>query len=139
MRQNVGFLECVVRKLFAAKARIEIVDFDDLKAKKLKPFAVKVTKTLAERYPQLIILDAYKTSDLWNFAQQFPAGKGYVIDVPLESDLFSIKETCIELEIDEDGKRIADIDVYLSTYQKISRRDLQLYELGSAYKTLSSP
>ena len=115
------------------------MDFDDLKAKKLKPFAVKVTKTLAERYPQLIILDAYKTSDLWNFAQQFPAGKGYVIDVPLESDLFSIKETCIELEIDEDGKRIADIDVYLSTYQKISRRDLQLYELGSAYKTLSSP
>ena len=140
MRQNIGFLECVVRKLFAAKARIEIVDENDLQAKKLKPFAIKVAKTLTERYPQLKILDVYRTIDPWNFAHPFLVGrfKAYVIDVPLESDLFSIKETCMELEIDEDGKRIADIDVYLSTYHKISRRDLQLYELGSAYKTYSS-
>ena len=141
MRQNVGFLEGVVKKLFSAKARIEIVDENDLQAKKLKPFAVKVAKILAETYPQLKILDVYKTIDPWNFAHPFLVGrfKGYAIDVPLESDLFSIKETCMGLEIDEEGKRIADIDVYLSTFHKISRRDMHLYESGSAQKTYSSP
>ena len=141
MRQNVGFLECIVRKFFTENARIEIVDENDIQAKKLKPFAIKVAKTLAKVYPQLKILDVYKTIDPWNFAHPFLVGgyKGYVIVVPQESDFFSIKKTCMELEIDEEGKRIADIDVYLSTFQKISRRDMRLYESSSTYKTHSSP
>lgn len=130
MRYNVGLLECIIRRCFTEKARVEIVDEHDLQAKKLKPFAIKVANTLAEKYPQLKILDVYKTIDPWNFAHPFLMGlfKGYVIAIPQESDLLSIKKTCMELEINEEGKRIADIDVYLSPLQKISRKDLLLYK-----------
>lgn len=126
MRYNIGLLECTIRRLFTEKARIEIVDKNDLQAKKLRPLAVKVATTLAQTYHQLKILDVYKTIDPWNFNHPFLVGlfKGYVIAVPIESDLFSIKETCMELEINEEGKRIVDIDVYISPFNKISRRDI---------------
>lgn len=126
MRYNIGLLECTIRRLFTEKARIEFVDEKDLQAKKLKPFVIKVAKTLAEKHPQLKILDIYKTIDPWNFLHPFLIGyfKGYVITIPKESDLVSIKETCMELEINEEGKRIADIDVYISPFNKISRRDI---------------
>jgi phosphoribosyl-dephospho-CoA transferase len=51
---------------------------------------------------------------------------GYIITVPKDSDLVGIKKTCIPLELDSAGNRIADIDVYREPLKKISRKDLGL-------------
>ena len=107
--------------------RIEIVDFTDATAENLEPYAIRVKETLLQEYPQVSLLWFGLTKSLWNFMH--PSMKelqekcsGYCIILQGEVNPREVKKTCMALELDPEGNRIADIDVYLPTTEKISRK-----------------
>ena len=90
----------------------------------MRPFAARVAETLAEQHPDLAIFGISRTDDPWNYTTNpFLCGRfqGYVIHISGAYDLRAVKRTCMQLELDEFGTRIADIDVYASRKEKISR------------------
>lgn len=125
---NASLFERIKLLIVEPKARIEIINEEDLFAsKKLRKFAFYVANTLSDKYPDLKIIDVFRTDDPFNFSQNpilWGMYQGYAICIPRNSDLREIKRACIELEIDKQGKRICDIDVYETRYNKISRADL---------------
>lgn len=50
--------------------------------------------------------------------------KGYQIYISRNYDLKKVKELCMDLEIDSNGDRCCDIDIYLNSMNKVSRTDL---------------
>lgn len=51
----------------------------------------------------------------------FLAFNGYIIRIKPKVDLKSLKESCMQLELDSEGNRVADIDVYYNN-KKITRK-----------------
>lgn len=135
MRRNASLIESVIYRCFGENillglrktARVEIISHEDLNAKRLKPFARKVAENLVEMHPTLKIYGVFRTHDPWNYTRNpFLMGlfHGYVILISSNYDLRYLKRSCMELELNEDGERIADIDIYLGPDHKLSRKDL---------------
>lgn len=125
---NASLVERLKLALFEPKARIEIISEDDLFAsRKLRKFAFYIANTLSNKYPNLKVIDVFRTDDPFNFCKNpilWGMYQGYAICIPRNSNLKEIKRACIELEINKEGKRICDIDVYETRDKKISRTDL---------------
>jgi len=125
---NANLIERLKLALLEPKARIEIISQEDLFAsRKLRNFAFYIANTLSNKYPNLKIIDVFRTDDPFNFSKNpilWGMYQGYAICIPRDSDLKEIKRACIELEIDKQGKRIYDIDIYETRDKKISRTDL---------------
>jgi len=129
MITNVGLSEFLYLRFLKENARIEIVDEKDLQAKNLKPLTKRIAESIHKKHPDLKMLGIYRSNCMWNFEHPLIAGMfyGYVIPIPKDYDLFSLKRTCMKLEINDVGNRFCDIDVYRSVFDKISRKDINNY------------
>lgn len=123
---RIGLLEKIVKLCKVQPIILEVWDDNDLFAKKMRPYIKYITKRLQEEHPEIEILWTTRTNNLRNFDHPFIAGQfyGYVIKISPNIDPYELKKTCMGLEEDEQGKRRADIDVYLSWRKKITRKDL---------------
>src|SRR3989339_297403 len=120
--------------------RIEIVDFKDLSADSLEPYATQVMKTLQSLYPNLIRIWSGITDNLWNFDGpeliHLQSSRGYCIVYAGNVDLREVKKTCISLESNTAGIRIADIDIYLPDKSKLTRTDPENHNPSNKYGEL---
>lgn len=149
--KGMSLLEKIVKLCTGDYTRLEVWSDDDLQAKALKPFIQEIKRRLQEYHPDLDVLRTYRTDVLNNFDHPFLMGlyHGYVIKVSSNVDPFALKRTCMMLERDGEGNRIADIDVYSRKnieasprFGKVSRKQLNPEEAGIAvpesYVSLSS-
>lgn len=133
---HIEFLEKLVKLCFVKPIIIEIWDNKDYHAHRLKPYVKYVKSHLQIRHPEIEMLSTTRTNILRNFDHPLLAGNywGYVIKVSPNIDACKLKKTCIELEQDCLGNRMADIDVYISWKKKVSRHNLMAY--GNLQKPL---
>lgn len=136
-KTGMSLLEKIVKLCTGDYTRLEVWSDTDLEAKGLKPYIRRIKRELQESHPGLHVLSTYRTPLLKDFEGEFIAGLlyghsyGYVIKVSSTVDPFALKKSCMKLEIDCYGNRMADIDVYPSVKPdgspctgKISRKQL---------------
>ena len=92
-----------------------------LNKKEIKEFVRKVKNRIRNQSPNAKILLTAKRSDIESRNCIFLHFDGYEIILSPNIDPWKLKSICRELEINKDGKRISDIDIYYGQ-EKISRK-----------------
>ena len=100
---------------------------DSLKKKDLKKYVNNVIDSIESMHPQFSLIrmnyskeiEKYRHLILAVYGIGFP---GYQIRIAANIEPSQLKQTCIELEMDGNGNRISDIDIYLPDNTKISRK-----------------
>ncbi|MFH1066000.1 MAG: hypothetical protein V1734_05840 [Nanoarchaeota archaeon] len=95
----------------------------ELSKDKEKEYIQSVATKIEDQFPDAVILSVKKSSYVELMATAFIAFNGYVIKVAGVCP-GQIKQMCMQLELNEEGKRISDLDVYYQ-YRKISRKNNQ--------------
>lgn len=121
---KINLLERIVKLCSNKPVVLEIWSNNDYAAQNLKPFVDYVKNQLQEKHPGIKFLRITRTDALRNFDDTFLAGyfSGYVIQISPNLNVYELKNTCMGLERNEHGERIADIDIYDSWRGKISRK-----------------
>lgn len=132
----MSLLEKIAKLCTGDYTRVEVWSNDDIGARAMKPYIRRIKRQLQEYHPELHVLSTYRTPFLKDFQGEFIHGLlyglfyGYVIKVSSNVDPFALKRSCMELEIDCYGYRMADIDVYPSANLEGSLRKISRKQLG---------
>lgn len=119
-----------MRKLDAGELAIQVWDESDPHATSLLTLVTSITETI-DQNPKLgkrVGEVEGPTTHLPDFFSPGIFGRihGFLIYVRDTSDLFSLKETLKNHEYDSGGSRLADIDLLLSEYKKVSAKNGQI-------------
>lgn len=87
-----------------------------------KAYVEGIIKHLKSCYPELEILSIKKSNNIESRFVLYLAFKGYEIKISPNVDLNDLKNTCMILEVNEDGQRVSDIDIYYQG-RRISRKN----------------
>ena len=119
----------LIKRLISGFSRnyIELEIWSESQSKKqLKKYVNRVTEVLERGHEGIDIIDKWYSNYLEIYRHSWLGvfgikSSGYVVRLR-GADPIAVKETCMGLEIDGGGKRISDIDVYLSDNSKVSRK-----------------
>ncbi|HYD03989.1 MAG TPA: hypothetical protein VEC16_06870 [Alphaproteobacteria bacterium] len=93
---------------------IQLWSDDDPRGNNLESFVKYVGNELTRRNKAKIIEIDGPTSYLPDFfSELFDYRAGYLMSIEKSVNPYDLKRTCMELEINENGKRICDIDIYI--------------------------
>lgn len=106
---------------------IQIWSFDSIDGTSLKDVAEKVSQEVS--FKNSASVEGLIGPTPWLpdfFSELYGSRRSYLVAVKRTADPVELKRTCVCLEYDSDGKRFCDIDVYISEFDKISRKKLNL-------------
>lgn len=105
---------------------IQMWNKDDTYGKEVSTYADKVVETLKEKHSDLIVVGVDKQTFVLPdfFSELYGKVAGCMIQIERNINPYEIKKSCINLETDPQGNRIADIDVYVSMWDSIHRKDM---------------
>lgn len=119
-----------MRKLGVGELAVQVWAERDPTAMVLIPIVSSISETI-DQHPELgkrVGEVEGPTTHLPDFFSPGIFGRihGFLIYVRDTSDLFSLKETLKKHEYDSGGSRLADIDLLLSEYKKVSAKNGQI-------------
>ena len=100
---------------------------DSFDKKELKRYVDDVIESIEVKHPELSVIYTKYSRELEIHRHPLLASlgikfSGYLVRVASNINPYDLKQTSIGLEINEDGERVSDIDIYLSDNTKISRK-----------------
>lgn len=113
-----------MRELLPNEAVLQIWSYKDHTGVQMREVAEKVSEFMRE-HPELGNLNGIEGPTFHipdYFSELFGSMMGWLIYVT-DGDPIELKKAMMELEVNESG-RMADIDVFTSYFDKISRKDL---------------
>lgn len=86
-----------------------------------------VIESLEDKHPEFSIIYTKYSRELEIYRHPILAAhgikfSGYLVRATLNVNPYQLKQSCMELELNENGERVSDIDIYLSNNTKISRK-----------------
>ena len=91
--------------------------------KEMRTYVHDVVRHIRKSFPHAQVLLTKKADDIESRNHPFLAFDGYRILLSKTVEPWELKNLCMELEINHEGQRIADIDLYCGI-EKISRKTL---------------
>lgn len=93
----------------------------------LKMYVDRVIKSLEATHPEFSVIYTKYSRDLEIFRHPIFAVheirfSGYLVRATLDVNPYQLKQSCMGLEMNENGERVSDIDIYFSDNTKISRK-----------------